>query len=207
MRAGPTSARRTCARLARRCLLLLAVLALLAPAASAEPDASDPPGRIEFVGRNLLSTANGVFHAWRVVDQSIDPDTLDEAWATVEVELASLDTGIERRDDHLRHPDFFGIEEHPVARVRVHSARPDGTDEEGRPRFTARFDVELHGVRKTLDGEVVRVSEVPLAFEGGLVLDRTDFDIGPPPSRWNPMSVAAEVPVRFRFEPGLETDG
>ena len=119
----------------------------------------------------------------------------------VRVDLASIDTGIERRDDHLRNPDFFEVERYPVATVRVHSFRADGQTDAGRPRYRARFDFDLHGVEKTLEGEVVLVSESPPRFEGSLVLDRTDFGIGAPPSRWNPMSVAAEIPIRFEAQP------
>ena len=103
--------------------------------------------------------------------------------------------------DHLRTDDFFDVASHPTATVRVHSARRAGTTPEGLPLFSARFDVDLHGAQETLDGEVTLVSEVPVVFEGSLVLDRTRFGIGDPPSRWNPMSIRAEVPVRFRYEP------
>jgi len=157
-----------------------------------------PPGQIEFVGRNAFATADGTFHTWRVVERSIDVDDPRESWAVVEIDLASVDTGIERRDDHLRDPDFFEVENWPTARVRAHSLEPIGTDEEGRPRFSARFDVDLHGVEQTLDGEVVLVESDPATFEGTLVVDRTRFGVGPEPSRWNPMSIDAAIPVRFR---------
>lgn len=160
----------------------------------------DPPGKIEFVGENLFSTANGTFHRWRIVESQFDPAAPQEGFAIVEVDLSSVDTGIERRDDHLRNPDFFEIDVHPIAMVRVHSFRADGQTAEGRPRFRARFDIDLHGVEKTLEGEVVQTASAPPAFAGSLVLDRTDFGVGGEPSRWNPMSVSAEIPIRFEVE-------
>lgn len=166
---------------------------------SAEPT---PPGKIEFVGKNLFATANGTFHDWRIVESRLDLERLSESFAVVEVDLASVDTGIERRDDHLRDPDFFEVERYPVATVRVHSFRADGRSEAGQPRYAARFDFDLHGVTKTLDGQVVLVSASPPRFEGSLVVDRTDFVIGSPPSRWNPMAVGAEIPVHFEVEVG-----
>ena len=162
---------------------------------------TDPRGRIEFIGKNLFATAQGTFHRWQIVESRLDPEALGDSFAVVEVDLASLDTGIERRDEHLRNPDFFEVERYPVARVRVHSFRADGETDAGQPRYRARFDFDLHGVEQTIEGEVVLASESPLRFEGSLVLDRTDFGIGAPASRWNPMAVDAEVPIRFEALP------
>jgi len=183
------------------------------PAADASPGADPPTGSIRFVGRNLIATARGVFHRWRIRDHRLDPARLEEAFAVVEVDLASVDTGNDRRDRHLRHPDFFGVETHPTATVRVHSARPAGTSEAGRPRYEARFDIDLHGVTKTLPGEIELVAGTgagtgtgtttgpdadELVFEGQLTIDRTDFDLGPSPTRWNPLAIDRAVPVSFR---------
>lgn len=170
-------------------------------AAEPDPEASaGPPGKIEFIGKNLFATANGTFHRWQIVESELDFDALAESFAVVRVDLVSIDTGIERRDDHLRNPDFFEVEKYPVATVRVHSFRADGKTEAGRPRYLASFDFDLHGVTKTIEGQLVHASESPLRFEGSLVIDRMDFGIGAPPSRWNPMSVAAEIPIRFEVE-------
>lgn len=171
-----------------------------APARGDSAPDTKSPGRLEFVGKNAFATANGVFHEWRVVESEVDPLAIADSYAVVEVYLESVDTGSGRRDDHLRNPDFFEVETYPVARVRVHSARPLGQTEAGRPRFSARFDIDLHGVQKSLEGEVVLVGDNPVAFEGSLVVDRMDFGVGPPPSRWNPMAVKAEIPIRFRIE-------
>jgi polyisoprenoid-binding protein YceI len=188
--------------------LCIAALALIwlggarpLPAEEGTSVGTSPPGRIEFVGRNAVATANGVFHVWRIAESRIDPVNLAESWALVEVDLSSVDTGNERRDDHLRDPDFFEVETFPTARVRVHTARPAGESEAGHPVFQARFDIDLHGVKKTLEGELELVGSDPLAFEGWLVIDRMDFGVGSPHSRWNPFSIREEIPVRFRVEP------
>lgn len=178
------------------------------PSASA-PAADAPPGTIRFVGRNLIAAARGVFHRWRIREHRLDPARLEQAFAVVEVDLASVDTDNERRDTHLRSPDFFGVETHPTATVRVHSARRAGTSSEGHPLYEASFDIDLHDVKKTLPGEIELVSgtaagtgaepdAAELVFEGRLTIDRTEFDIGPSPSRWNPLAIGREIPVSFR---------
>jgi len=188
---------RTTLRLPATALLLGLTLLLTQTANSAEDAVANPPGSIEFVGENAIATANGVFHQWRIVEQSEPGTPLAERYAVVEIDLESVDTGINRRDDHLRDPDFFEVTRWPMATVKAHSLRA----EEGvAGRFTARFDIDLHGVQKTLEGEVVVESESPLVLTGALVVDRLAFDVGPPTSRWNPMAVDAEIPVRFRIE-------
>jgi len=177
---------------------LLTLVALQAPIAAAEGEA--PPGSLDFVGKNLFATANGTFHRWRVLESRIDLEAIEQSFAIVEVDLASLDTGSGRRDDHLRNPDFFEVETHPVARARIHDARPAGQSEAGNPLYTARFEIDLHGVQKTVEGEVELVGRAPIVFEGRLTIDRLDFGVGSPPSRWNPMSIVAEIPVSFRIE-------
>jgi len=159
-----------------------------------------PPGTLEFVGKNLIMKAKGTFHEWRVVESSVDLDAIDDAFVLVEVQLASLDTGIERRDDHLRTSDFFEVDRYPVARVRIHSPQliPDETNEQ--LRFAVRFDVNLHGFEKTLAGEIVLIETNPLVFEGNLTIDRLEFGVGPKPGFWSPMVPKAEIPVRFRVE-------
>ncbi|MCA9503090.1 MAG: YceI family protein [Myxococcales bacterium] len=180
-------------------LAMLGLVFGLSSAASAGDEAATP-GRIEFVGRNGIATANGTFHVWQIVEHAIDLAAIEQGHAVVEIDLASVDTGSPRRDAHLRNPDFFEVERFPTARVRVYDARPIEPDAEGRRRFAVRYDVDLHGVQKTLEGEITLVSESPLAFEGGLVIDRLEFGVGAPPRRWNPMSIEAGIPIRFRVE-------
>ena len=182
-------------------VLLLGLLPLVIETAEAESlSEMESPGSIEFVGKNAFVTANGRFHTWRVVESEVDLAALSESFALIEVDLSSIDTGINRRDNHLRNPDFFDVERYPVAVARVHSARPKGETEAGRPLFLARFDIDLHGVQKTVEGEVVLLDEDPLAFEGSLAIDRMEFGVGKAPNRWNPMSVKAEIQLHFRVE-------
>ena len=182
----------------RRAIMSLAALLLCVAYPVSSTGEVPEASHIQFVGKNLFATANGTFHAWRVVGSHVLPDDLANSHVDVEVDLSSVDTGIERRDKHLRTADFFETETYPLAKIRVHSAVLGGTDEQGRERYAAKFDIDLHGVQKTLDGEFYLVSTSPLQAEGSLVVDRLDFGIGKPRSAWNPMSVTEEIPVSFR---------
>ena len=45
---------------------------------------------------------------------------------TAEIDLASIETGSEQRDSHLRSPDFFDTENHPQMTYRSTGVRADG---------------------------------------------------------------------------------
>jgi len=182
-------------------VLLAGACALLAggPAATSG-EATPPPGEIRFVGENAIVTANGSFHSWKISESQIDFSDLEHSTVTIEIDIASLDTGIERRDKHLRSEDFFEIERWPTATARVHSAQPDGQDEKGRERYTAKFELTIRDVTKTVAGSFVVVSDSPPTVEGRLEVDRTEWGIGKPKQRFNPMSIGNEIPIEFRAE-------
>lgn len=177
----------------RPALVLLAVLIPLAL-----PAGGEPPGEIRFEASNLFSTADGQFHDWRIERAEVDPAELGRGEVVVVVDVASLDTGIEARDEHLRSADFFEVERWPTATVRVHGVRPDGRDEAGQPRYRADFELRIRDVEKTLEGVFVLLGSDPPAVEGELLVDRLDFGVGAPKSWWNPASIDEQVPVRFR---------
>jgi len=154
-------------------------------------------GEIEFVGRNALVKAEGRFERWRFTRAAIDREAPERSVVEVEVDVSSLDTGIGRRDDHLRSADFFDVEKFPTARVRVSDARVRGESAAGHPIYVARFELEIHGVRKTIEAEFELVSASPPEVRGEIVLDRLDFGIGSPHKGWNPMSIRQQIPVRF----------
>jgi polyisoprenoid-binding protein YceI len=152
------------------------------------------------VAQNGFATAKGRFGKFRIVSAKLDPVDLDGSFVAVEVDVASIDSGIGWRDAHLRSPEFFDVEQWPTARVRVHHAEPAGE-----PRhYRAQFDTSIRDVARTLPGSFELVSEDPLVVAGELVLDRTEFGVGPAPRSWNPFDVDAEVRVLFRAT--LETE-
>ena len=68
---------------------------------------------------------------------------------TAEIELSSIDTGADQRDDHIRSADFFEVEKYPTMTYRSTGVRADGDD------FVVDGDLTLKGVTK----------QVPLTLE------------------------------------------
>jgi polyisoprenoid-binding protein YceI len=155
------------------------------------------PGTLEFVGKNRLATAHGTFHRWSFRRVEIDRERPHRSVVEIEVDVASIDTGIEGRDEHLRSADFFDVARFPTATIRVENAVADGTGESGRARWRARFVVRIRDVEKAIDGRFEVVSESPPRVEGDVVLNRSDFGVGPPYRWWNPASIRSEIPIHF----------
>ena len=108
----------------------------------------------QFAIRHLMvSTVRGDF---RKVSGKVNLDEQDVTNSTVEatIDVASINTGIAKRDDHLRSPDFFDVAKHPAMTFKSKKIQKGASD--GNYKITG--DLTLHGVTK----------EVVLDFEGNL---------------------------------------
>lgn len=74
----------------------------------------------------------------------VDPNNPAGGHATIKVETASIDTRDEKRDAHLRSPDFFDAQNHPEIVFK-------GTRVEGSGRkFKLHGDLQMRGVTKAI---------------------------------------------------------
>lgn len=107
----------------------------------------------QFAIRHLMvSTVRGDF---RKVTGTANVDETDVTKSTIEatIDVTSLNTGIEKRDEHLRSPDFFDAAKYPTMTFKSKKIEKAG---EGKLKVTG--DLTLHGTTK----------EVVLDFEGNL---------------------------------------
>jgi len=106
-----------------------------------------------------------------------------QSWAAVAtIDAASINTNIEKRDNHLRTPDFFDIQKFPTLAFKSTSI----SDVQG-DRAKLHGDLTMHGVTKpvVLDLEIAGEVKDPMgkgtragATATGHV-SRLDFGIGP----------------------------
>lgn len=175
---------------------LLAPALLLAACVSVVPDPPEAADRsLRFTAESGIARAEGRFARWRVVDAHIDRRAPGRSHVRIEIDVASLETGMQGRDEHLRDPDFFEVARWPTADVRVHGAAPGDAPD----HYRAKFDVRIRDVSRTLEGSFDVVSWEPLVVSGGLVIDRVLFGVGDAPSAWNPLDVDTDVAVSFRL--------
>ena len=102
---------------------------------------------IAFIGRHLMLTKvrgrfAGVAGAITVAD---DPS---ESRVDVTIDMASVDSGDARRDQHLRGPDLFDVEHHPTATFRSATVTPAGAG------GTVSGDLTLRGVTRPVTLQV-----------------------------------------------------
>lgn len=157
------------------------------PAAAAVEDAAPVAWRIDtshselsFRIRHLVSRVRGTFQDWHGTIV-MDPDNLAGSSVEVTIQTASIDTGNDRRDAHLRSADFFDAENHPVMTFKSTAIEVNGND----LRITG--DLTIRGVTRpvVLEGEFLGITadgqgRRRAGFEAETKIDRQEFGVS-----WN----------------------
>lgn len=155
----------------------------------------DPSGH-EVTVRNKtmwgLATVRGVFKTVHAEGVLADDGTGE---GTVTVDAASLDTGLAKRDTHLRSKDFFDVERYPTFQVVVDKIGPvaaDSNEAQVLATLTVRETVKpltfiAHTERRA--DSVTLTATIPYV--------RADFGM-----TWNQLGMMAgkgEIGVKLRF--------
>lgn len=97
---------------------------------------------------------------------------------SAEIDVASVNTGNEQRDEHLRAADFFDVAKYPTATFVSTSVTPDGENYRVEGDFTLKgvtrrisLPVDFNGVNPGMGHGAVA------GFEASVVLNRRDFGI------------------------------
>lgn len=136
--------------------------------------------KISFTVKHLMiSKVRGTFDSFDVTIVTAE-DPKDSTIEAV-IDVASVNTGVKDRDNHLRTSDFFLVEEYPTMTFRSTSLSADGDD------FTVVGDLTLRGVTKpvTLKGEFGGVITDPYGLTRAgatatTTINRQDFGVS-----WN----------------------
>jgi polyisoprenoid-binding protein YceI len=167
--------------------LAIALLSF-ATAASAAPlsfDIDKPHSQVGFSIRHFFSKVPGQFKEF---SGTIVMDEKDPVASSVEVAIqaASIFTDNERRDGHLRSPDFFAVDSFPTLTFKSTKVAPAGKD-----KYKVTGDLTMRGVTKpvVLDVEFLGMGQVGIGgqamgtkagFEATTTLNRRDYGIN-----WN----------------------
>lgn len=149
----------------------------------------------------MITNVNGNFATY---DANIDFDPATKTFKTFSatVETNSINTGIEKRDDHLRSEDFFASEKFPKMTFEMTSYKADGDDGEMKGNLTIRgitkpvtLKVEDIGTIKDFKNQ----NRVGFSLKGKI--NRMDYDL-----KWNKalelggVAVAEEVKITVEVE-------
>jgi polyisoprenoid-binding protein YceI len=189
-----------------RKLIWLVTLALGASwAGAAEVYDIDPAhSAIGFKIKHLgITTVPGKFAKFK---GTVTLDKHESAAARVEavMEAASIDTGIEARDKHLKGPDFFDVEKYPEIRfVSTKIARMKDD------KFVMQGELTMHGVTKPVKLDAVFGGEAKDPWGGQRaacsatgVLDRKDFGL-----TWNKALETGGLLVGEKVQISIEVEG
>jgi polyisoprenoid-binding protein YceI len=133
----------------------------------------------------------------------VTADDVLSSSVTAEIDLASIDTGAEQRDGHLRSPDFFDTENHPKMTYRSTGVRADGGD------YVVDGELTLKGVTKSVPLKLELNGFGPDVYGGTRAgftatghINRSDFGI-----TWNAAIESGGVAVSDRVDLHLEIVG
>jgi polyisoprenoid-binding protein YceI len=92
----------------------------------------------------------------------------------LDVRAASVSTGMRKRDDHLRSPDFFDVEHFPDISIVVTALQPSsGNSAELRATLTVKDTTKALPLPATIS--VVDAGTVRISVQ--TTIDRTDWDV------------------------------
>jgi polyisoprenoid-binding protein YceI len=158
---------------------------------------------VHFTVRHMvIAKVHGRFTRW---SGSIDIDDANPSASRVAIEIdtASIDTSEEKRDAHLRSPDFFEADKYP--KITFQSTR---VESKGDTELRVTGDLSLHGVTKavTFVAESLGQAKDPwgnqrVGFSANLSVDRKDFGL-----KWNQALEAGGLLVGDRVDINLEVE-
>jgi polyisoprenoid-binding protein YceI len=135
---------------------------------------------VGFKIRHLVSKTGGQFTEFDGVIVA-DFENLDKSSVEFTIEAASIDTNNEKRDGHLRSPDFFDVENHP--HITFKSSKITRVDSD---TFAVAGVLTMRGVSRNITfqvdflGEMEAMGGARAGYELTTTLNRKDYGVS-----WN----------------------
>ena len=133
-----------------------------------------------------VSTVTGKFNRFAATF-AYDPENPSASWVTATIDAASIDTDNERRDNHLRSPDFFAADSYPNL-----TFQSTGVEQVEDGRLRVAGDLSIRGVTRpvvldvVLEGATVGSEGRPIVgWTAETTVDRQDYGL-----RWNRLTEA-----------------
>jgi polyisoprenoid-binding protein YceI len=184
--------------------LLFAASLAASPAAATSYKVDDAHTSVTFSVRHLFTSVEGRFKTFEGQIE-FDPAAPEKTTVKGTIDAASIDTNVQKRDDHLRSPDFFDVAKHPkIEFVSTGVSDVDKTKNTGK----IQGNLTMHGVTKpvVLDAQFLGAATDPwgnkkAGFTASTVINRKDFGLG-----WNQalesggVLVGDDVTIRLNVE-------
>ncbi len=109
----------------------------------------------------------------------IESEDLAKSGVAFEVKATSIDTRSAKLDGHLRSPDFFDVENHPM--ISFTSTKVSAGEDDDKARFKVKGELTLLGVTKEVDVDLEKVGEnagrrgKTVGYIASFTIDRGEF--------------------------------
>lgn len=150
----------------------------------------------------MISNIKGKFKSFSG-NLDFDPAKPTEAKVTVEIDMASVDTGNEKRDGHLKTADFFDVEKFPKMTFESIVVEPTGEN-----TMTVKGNLTMKGKTNGIDLKVEKLGvgkgmggEERAGFTATAVLNRKDYGVD-----WNKVLDSGGVVVGDEVKITLEIE-
>lgn len=143
----------------------------------------------------MVSETEGKFKIYEGQVSSVKPDAdFTDANINFSIDAASINTDDEKRDGHLKSPDFFDVEKYAKITFKSTSMKPGKI----KGTYTLVGDLTMHGVTKSVTLTAIGASKIVkdpygmerYAFKVTGSLNRKDYGL-----KWNAVLEAGGVAV------------
>lgn len=108
-------------------------------------------------------------------------DDFSDAKYTFTADVNSINTGVQKRDDHLRSADFFEVEKYPELKFESTSSEKVGENQ-----YKVTGNLTFHGVTKPVTLDVIYRGTIENSQSGDTIsgfritgdVSRSDFNLG-----------------------------
>jgi polyisoprenoid-binding protein YceI len=136
---------------------------------------------VNFVATHFFSDVPGSFHTFSG-DFRIDPENMAASTLHFTVQVKSVDTDNEKRDQHLRGEDFFHVSEYPTI-----TFRSSEIEQTGKNQYKVYGKLSIREVSKevalpvtvkgVMDHPMMKNTKI-LGLSIDTTLDRTEYNVG-----------------------------
>ena len=156
---------------------------------------------IQFTVRHMVITkVRGRFRRWDA-ELSLDDEDVTRSRVDVSIDAASIDTGEEKRDAHLRSADFLDADKYPKITFKTTRVASKGGS-----ALAVTGDLTIRDVTRPVELEVENLGKakdpwgnLKAAFSGKVIINREEFG-----AKWNQALETGGVLVGKQVEIDLE---
>ncbi|MFE3871130.1 YceI family protein [Flavobacterium sp. ZS1P70] len=148
-----------------------------------------------------ISDIAGLFKIFEIDATATKADFSDASFE-LSTEVASINTEVEMRDNHIRSAEFFDVEKYPKMTFKSTSIKKIGK-EKGKYKLTG--NLTLHGITKPVTinmwyrGTITNPQSkaITAGFQFSGIIKRSDFNVG---SKFPPPMISDEVKIKADSE-------